>query len=148
MRLSTLPKLLGYTKGAKRVGRGTASGKGRTAGRGTKGQKAREKVGSIFGGGGGRRNRLFKRLPRLAGIGNPARYPKPVVLSLTKLSSHPVGDVTLESLLSFGIVTFSDVTRRGVKVSGEGTVTQRYTLFVPATKSAQQKIQAAGGTVS
>ncbi len=145
MNLSRLPKIV--ERKAKRLGRGIASGKGKTAGRGTKGQKAHENVPSYFAGGGGRRNRLLKRLPYLRGIGNRAVSQKPLLISLDRLAKHPAGEVTMDSLVVHGIVDVTTMRRSGVKLSGVGNVAAVYTVSVPVTRSAQQKLEQAGGAV-
>lgn len=144
-------KLLGIknqARPAKRVGRGTGSGKGKTAGRGTKGQKARGKVPSYFAGGGGRRNRLLKHLPYVKGVGNPKVSQKPFLISFDALAKHPQGEVTVESLVKYGICSEDDVLKRGIKISGEGDPRFSYILTVPATKAAIAKLGKPGGSLS
>ncbi|WP_442907611.1 50S ribosomal protein L15 [Kineococcus sp. G2] len=125
-----------------RVGRGEAS-KGKTAGRGTKGTKARYQVPEAFEGG---QMPLHMRLPKLRGFKNPFRVEYQVV-NLDKLASlYPEGGaVTVEDLVAKGAV------RKGqpVKVLGTGEVT--VALQVTADKfstSAAEKIAAAGGTTT
>ena len=125
-----------------RVGRGEAS-KGKTAGRGTKGTKARYQVRAGFEGG---QLPLQMRLPKLRGFKNPFRTEYQVV-NLDKLSAHfpEGGEVTVDALVSKGLV------RRGqpVKVLGQGEVSVK--LDITAQKfsaSAEQKIAAAGGSVT
>ncbi|WP_432483588.1 50S ribosomal protein L15 [Kineococcus esterisolvens] len=125
-----------------RVGRGEGS-KGKTAGRGTKGTKARYSVPEAFEGG---QMPLHMRLPKLRGFKNPFRVEYQVV-NLDKLASlYPEGGtVTVEDLVAKGAV------RKGqpVKVLGTGEVT--VALQVTADKfstSAAEKIAAAGGTTT
>ena len=125
-----------------RVGRGEGS-KGKTAGRGTKGTKARYQVSAAFEGG---QTPMHMRLPKLRGFKNPFRVEFQVV-NLDKLSSlfPEGGSVTVEDLVAKGAV------RKGqpVKVLGTGEVT--VALQVSADKfstSARDKIAAAGGTVT
>ncbi len=125
-----------------RVGRGEAS-KGKTAGRGTKGTKARYQVPARFEGG---QMPLHMRLPKLRGFKNPFRVEYQVV-NLDKLSAlYPDGgDVTVEDLVAKGAV------RKGapVKVLGTGEVTVKLTVAVDAFYgSAKDKILAAGGSVA
>lgn len=125
-----------------RVGRGEAS-KGKTAGRGTKGTKARYQVPDRFEGG---QMPLHMRLPKLRGFKNPFRVEYQVV-NLDKLSAlYPDGgDVTVADLVAKGAV------RKGkpVKVLGEGELTVKVAVAVDAySASAKDKIEAAGGSVA
>ena len=124
-----------------RVGRGEAS-KGKTAGRGTKGTKARYQVPQRFEGG---QMPLHMRLPKLRGFRNPFRVEYQVV-NLDKLSAlYPDGgDVTVADLVAKGAV------RKGqpVKVLGTGDITVKVSVAVDAlSASAKEKIVAAGGSV-
>ena len=96
MNLSNLDKA--KTKSKKRVGQGHGSGRGKTSGRGTKGQKARNKVAIYFEGGA---LPLTKRLPFLRGKGrNRSLQEKPYVLNVEDLNVFSKGTVvTLESLV-------------------------------------------------
>jgi len=125
-----------------RVGRGEAS-KGKTAGRGTKGTKARYQVPDRFEGG---QMPLHMRLPKLRGFKNPFRVEYQVV-NLDKLSAlYPDGgDVTVADLVAKGAV------RKGqpVKVLGTGDLTVKVSVAVDAySASAKEKIVAAGGSVA
>ena len=125
-----------------RVGRGEAS-KGKTAGRGTKGTKARYQVPTRFEGG---QMPLHMRLPKLRGFKNPFRVEYQVV-NLDKLSAlYPDGgDVTVADLVAKGAV------RKGapVKVLGTGEITVKLSVAVDAySGSAKDKIVAAGGSVA
>jgi large subunit ribosomal protein L15 len=125
-----------------RVGRGEAS-KGKTAGRGTKGTKARYQVPERFEGG---QMPLHMRLPKLRGFKNPFRVEYQVV-NLDKLSAlYPQGgDVTVTDLVAKGAV------RKGapVKVLGTGELTVKLSVAVDAySGSAKEKILAAGGSVA
>ncbi|MBF0686476.1 MAG: 50S ribosomal protein L15 [Cellulomonas sp.] len=125
-----------------RVGRGEAS-KGKTAGRGTKGTKARYQVPDRFEGG---QMPLHMRLPKLRGFKNPFRVEYQVV-NLDKLSAlYPDGgDVTVADLVAKGAV------RKGqrVKVLGDGELTVKVSVDVDAySASAKDKIEAAGGSVA
>ncbi len=124
-----------------RVGRGEGS-KGKTAGRGTKGTKARYQVPERFEGG---QMPMHMRLPKLRGFKNPFRVEYQVV-NLDKLSAlYPNGgDVTVADLVAKGAV------RKGqpVKVLGTGELTVKVSVTVDAlSASAKEKIEAAGGTV-
>ena len=124
-----------------RVGRGEAS-KGKTAGRGTKGTKARQQVPARKEGGG---IPLHMRLPKLRGFKNPFRTTYQVV-NLDRLAElYPKGgEVTAEDLAAKGVV------RKGapVKVLGDGELAVKLDVSVTAvSKSAREKILAAGGSV-
>ncbi|MGH8894284.1 MAG: 50S ribosomal protein L15 [Actinomycetes bacterium] len=125
-----------------RVGRGEG-GKGKTAGRGTKGSKARNQVPDRFEGG---QMPLHMRLPKLRGFTNPFRTEYQVV-NLDKLTAlYPDGgEVTVEDLVAKGAV------RKGqlVKVLGQGDAGA--SLQVSAHRfsaSAKDKIAAAGGSTT
>ncbi|WP_291757924.1 50S ribosomal protein L15 [Cellulomonas sp. 73-145] len=125
-----------------RVGRGEAS-KGKSAGRGTKGTKARYQVPERFEGG---QMPMHMRLPKLRGFTNPFRVEYQVV-NLDRLSElYPDGgDVTVADLVAKGAV------RKGkpVKVLGDGELTVKVSVAVDAlSTSAKDKIVAAGGTVA
>ncbi|PSK99145.1 LSU ribosomal protein L15P [Haloactinopolyspora alba] len=125
-----------------RVGRGEAS-KGKTAGRGTKGTKARYQVPAGFEGG---QLPLHMRLPKLKGFNNPFRVEYQVV-NLDKLAAlYPDGgEVTVEDLVAKGAV------RSGhrVKVLGSGDVSVALQVNAHAfSSSAREKITAAGGTAT
>ncbi|MBI4939536.1 50S ribosomal protein L15 [Kineosporia sp. R_H_3] len=125
-----------------RVGRGEGS-KGKTAGRGTKGTKARYQVSAAFEGG---QMPLHMRLPKLRGFKNRFRVEFQVV-NLDRLSAlFPEGGaVSVEDLVAKGAV------RDGapVKVLGDGEVTVALQVTVNAfSASAREKIAAAGGTAT
>ncbi|CAL9301172.1 50S ribosomal protein L15 [Streptomyces olindensis] len=125
-----------------RVGRGEAS-KGKTAGRGTKGTKARYQVPERFEGG---QMPLHMRLPKLKGFKNPFKTEYQVV-NLDKLASlYPEGgEVTVEDLVAKGAVRKNSL----VKVLGQGEVSVALQVTVDAVSgSAKEKITAAGGTVT
>ncbi|MFI9099838.1 50S ribosomal protein L15 [Streptomyces fildesensis] len=125
-----------------RVGRGEAS-KGKTAGRGTKGTKARYQVPARFEGG---QMPLHMRLPKLKGFKNPFRVEFQVV-NLDKLTAlYPEGgEVTVADLVAKGAVRKNQL----VKVLGTGEITVALQVSVDAvSSSAKEKIAAAGGTVT
>jgi large subunit ribosomal protein L15 len=124
-----------------RVGRGEGS-KGKTAGRGTKGTKARYQVPERFEGGS---MPLHMRLPKLRGFKNPFRVEYQVV-NLEKLAElYPSGgDVTIGDLVAKGAVRKNEK----VKVLGTGDISVKLNVAVDKVSgSAEQKIVAAGGTV-
>ncbi|MEU6222794.1 50S ribosomal protein L15 [Streptomyces sp. NPDC047042] len=125
-----------------RVGRGEAS-KGKTAGRGTKGTKARYQVPERFEGG---QMPLHMRLPKLKGFKNPFKTEYQVV-NLDKLGAlYPEGgEVTVEGLVAKGAVRKNSL----VKVLGQGELSVALQVTVDAVSgSAKEKITAAGGTVT
>lgn len=125
-----------------RVGRGEAS-KGKTAGRGTKGTKARYQVPAAFEGG---QTPIHMRLPKLRGFKNPAKvYFQVVNLEMIGSLFPEGGDVTVDALVAKGAVRKN----QPVKVLGTGELS--VAVNVTADKfsgSAQQKIEAAGGSVT
>jgi large subunit ribosomal protein L15 len=125
-----------------RVGRGEGS-KGKTAGRGTKGTKARYQVRESFEGG---QTPLHMRLPKMRGFKNPFKVEYQVV-NLDKISAlfPEGGDITVENLVAKGAV------RKGqpVKVLGTGEITVKVNLTVQKfSASAKDKVEAAGGTIT
>ncbi|MEV8220392.1 50S ribosomal protein L15 [Microbacterium sp. NPDC077391] len=125
-----------------RVGRGEGS-KGKTAGRGTKGTKARNTVRAGFEGG---QMPLHMRTPKLRGFKNPFRVEYQVV-NLAKLAElYPQGgDVTVSDLVAKGAVRKNEK----VKVLGDGDISVKLTVSVDKVSgSAEQKIVAAGGSVN
>ena len=124
-----------------RVGRGEGS-KGKTAGRGTKGTKARYQVRPGFEGG---QMPLHMRTPKLRGFKNPFRVEYQVV-NLSKLAElYPEGgDVTVSDLVAKGAVRKNEK----VKVLGTGDISVALTVEVDKVSgSAEQKIVAAGGSI-
>ena len=143
MELSELKSAPGSRKKKRRVGRGPGSGRGKTCGRGHKGQKARS-GGSIppwFEGG---QMPLARRLP-MKGFKNPTRKVYEVVnlKDLERLGLE--GEITIDVLRAARVVTGS---RKPVKVLAVGEVSRILNLKVNAvSKKALEKIEAAGGTV-
>lgn len=132
----------GSNKPKTRVGRGEAS-KGKTAGRGTKGTKARYQVPVNFEGG---QMPLHMRLPKLRGFKNPFHVEYQVV-NLDRLSQMfpEGGTLSVEELVAKGLV------RKGekVKVLGTGELTAKFDLTVDAwSESAKTKVEAKGGSLT
>ena len=130
-------------KNKKRVGRGIAAGQGKTAGRGTKGTKARYQVRAGFEGG---QLPLHMRLPKLRGFKNPFRTEYQVV-NLDRIQElfPNGGDVTVEALVAKGAVRKNEL----VKVLGNGEISVKVNVVVDkASASAIEKIEAAGGSVT
>jgi large subunit ribosomal protein L15 len=143
LKLHDLRPAPGSHKEKTRVGRGEGS-KGKTAGRGTKGTKARYQVPIGFEGG---QMPLHRRVPKLKGFSNAAFKTTYQVVNIGRLAVlYPGGgDVTPESLAANGAV------RRGelVKVLGTGDLTVALRVSAHAvSESARQKIEAAGGAVT
>ncbi len=125
-----------------RVGRGEGS-KGKTAGRGTKGTKARNQVPAAFEGG---QMPIHMRLPKLKGFKNPFKVEFQVV-NLDKIDKlfPDGGDVTVDRLVEVGAV------RKGhpVKVLGQGSISAKVDIKAHAfSNAAKEKIEAAGGTTT
>lgn len=144
MKLHELQPMPGSTKSRKRVGRGIASGHGKTAGRGTKGQRARSGgvKGPYFEGG---QLPLVRRLPFKRGFVNIFRVEYTPV-NLEKLDVFEAGsEVTPETLAAAGLIKSANVL---VVILGRGDVDRP--LMVRAHRfsaSARSKIESAGGTV-
>ena len=145
MNLSHVTKIKAKSK--KRVGQGHGSGRVKTAGRGTKGQKARNTVAIYFEGGA---LPLTKRLPFLRGKNrNKSLRPTPVIVNVAALNLFAKGDtVTVESLAQKGIVALDAAKVQGVKILGDGELGVSLTVSLPVSKGAAEKIQKAGGTVA
>ena len=125
-----------------RVGRGEGS-KGKTAGRGTKGTKARYQVPASFEGG---QMPLHMRLPKLKGFKNPFRVEFQVV-NLDRLGElfPEGGDVAIADLVAKGAVRKNEP----VKVLGQGDISVAVQVSANAfSASAKEKIEAAGGTTT
>jgi large subunit ribosomal protein L15 len=126
-----------------RVGRGEGS-KGKTAGRGTKGSKARNNIPEFFEGG---QMPLHRRLPKLKGFSNAQFKTTYQVVNLDRLASlYPAGgEVTPENLAAKGAVRAGEL----VKVLGQGEVSVALQVSAHGfSASARDKITAAGGTVT
>ena len=131
----------GAKKDRTRVGRGEGS-KGKTAGRGTKGTKARYQVKPGFEG--GNLNSVM-RAPKLRGFTNPFRVEYQVVNLSALAALYPKGgDVTVADLVAKGAVRKNEK----VKVLGDGDIAVKLNVTVDkVSRSAEQKIVAAGGSI-
>ncbi len=143
MRLHDVTPPKGARRGVKRLGRGTASGKGKTAGRGTKGQLARSGPG-IPGWFEGGQTPIHMRIPKLRGF-KPPRSVKHVAVNIGQLKDYAEdGTVTPELLRKKGLVR-PDQT---VKILGDGTVDRAFEVHAHAVSATARKaIEAAGGRV-
>jgi large subunit ribosomal protein L15 len=145
MQVHDLAPSPGATKNAKRVGRGTGGKGGKTAGRGSKGQRARNTVARGFEGG---QTPLKQRVPKLKGFNNPFR------VEYQAVNLHTLGDlvektgdpkVDPEVLVANGVVRKKSF----VKVLARGEITTKVDLHVHAISSAAEAaVTAAGGTVT
>ncbi len=142
MKLHELQPVEGSRKTRNRVGRGTGSGNGKTAGKGHKGQNARS-GGGVRPGFEGGQTPLFQRLPK-RGFTNINRKDFAIV-NLETLNRFEDGtEVTPELLIETGVVSKLNA---GVKVLGKGTLDKKLTVRAHKFSStAQQAIEAAGGT--
>lgn len=140
MKIHDLKPAEGSKKARKRVGRGIGGKGGKTAGRGTKGQKARDTIPATFEGG---QLPLSMRVPKLKGFNNPFRVEYQAI-NLDTIAESGLTEVTPESLLAKGLVSKGAL----VKVLGRGELSAAVTVKAHAfSKSAEAAITAAGGTV-
>ena len=141
MYINELSPVKGSTHVDKRKGRGHATGNGKTAGRGHKGQKARSGGGTRIGFEGGQMP-LARRIPK-RGFNNI--FAKPLeainVSALNKFEDGAVVDA--QALLDAGVLSKCEY---GVKILGNGEITKKLTVKASAfSESAKEKIEAAGG---
>lgn len=145
MKLSDLRPPKGAKKNKTRKGRGIAAGKGKTAGRGTKGQGSRAggTKGPYFEGG---QLPLVRRLPHVRGFHNIFREPFEVVnLDALEASFEANAQVTPEALVAQGLIKDT----KHVKVLGRGEITKSFQVSAHSfSDSAKEKITSAGGTVN
>ena len=143
LKLHDLQPAPGAHKAKQRLGRGEGS-KGKTAGRGTKGTKARYQVPAGFEGG---QMPLHRRLPKLKGFSNAKFKTVYQIVNIGRLAElfPKGGEVTPETLAANGAVRGGEL----VKVLGDGEVSVALRVSAHAVSaSARQKIEAAGGTVT
>lgn len=134
------------TKSLRRLGRGHGTGRGKTSGRGQKGQNARSRRALSFEGGA---LPLIKRLPFRRGKGrNISLQAKPIIVNLKVLNLLPKSSIVdIETLVKHNIVEATEAKKFGVKILGEGELTNSLTVKLPSSKSAKAKIEKAGGSV-
>ncbi len=144
MNLSDLTKITARSK--KRVGRGHGSGRGKTAGRGTKGQLAKHNSPLDFD---GDANPLIRRLPFLRGKGrNKSLQRKVLSINLNALNIFSDGEVVnIDSLTKRRLVHVNDAAGFRVKILGDGEIKKALTIKLPISKGAAQKIEKAGGSI-
>ena len=150
MKLHELADNEGATKKKKRVARGPGSGKGKTAGRGIKGQKSRSGV--ALGGYEGGQMPLYRRLPK-RGFTKPNRLEFAVVnlgliekfIAAGKLDASK-SEITEDALVAAGVTKSK---HDGIRVLAKGEITSKVTLTVTgASASAVEAIEKAGGKVT
>jgi large subunit ribosomal protein L15 len=131
-------------KRRRRIGRGISAGQGASGGFGMRGQKSRSGTGTKPGFEGGQMP-LYRRVPKLKHfkVINPKFF---TIINVEKLNSlAPNSEVTIESLMDSGIVTAND---GPLKILGNGDISIPLNIKAAAwSKSAQAKIEAAGGTI-
>jgi len=138
MNLSNLPKIV--TRSGKRVGRGYGSGKGgHTSGRGTKGQKAREKV-RIFFEGTKMKKSLIKRLPFQRGKNKlkPLTWAA-IPVNIATLEKYKGSEITVAELYKQGLVQ-KEALERGVKILGKTKLKLSLTTKIPTSKAVAKHI--------
>ena len=140
MKVHDLKPAEGSTKRRKRVGRGIGGKGGKTAGRGTKGQKARNTIPVSFEGG---QLPLSMRVPKLKGFNNPFRVEYQAI-NLDTIEESGLDEISPETLLANGLVSKGAL----VKVLGRGELNRKVTVKAHGfSKAAEAAITAAGGTV-
>jgi large subunit ribosomal protein L15 len=149
MKLHELRPAAGSTHSKKRIGRGPGSGKGKTAGRGIKGQKSRSGV-SINGYEGGQMP-LYQRLPK-RGFNKPNRKQWAVVNLGLIQKFIDAGKIDATAPISQDVLVASGLVRRkldGIRVLAKGVVTSKLDLTVAgASAAAKAAVEQAGGTLS
>ncbi len=146
MRLEDLHPAPGATRRRKRIGRGPASGTGKTSGKGHKGLLARSGGGSRVGFEGGQMP-LYRRLPKRGFLPHGARIEFALVKVKDLSVRFPAGSVVdPDALVRAGLIKKSG--RHAVKVLGDGAIGHALTVKThKISESARQKLEAAGGHV-
>jgi large subunit ribosomal protein L15 len=141
MKIHDLKPAEGSNRRRKRVGRGIGGKGGKTAGRGTKGQKARDTVPVSFEGG---QLPLSHRIPKLRGFNNPFRVEYQAI-NLDTIEESGLDVVTPAALLSKGLVSKGAL----VKVLGRGSLSRNVSVEAHGfSQSAKAAIEAAGGSTT
>ena len=144
MQLNNLGKITERSK--KRPGRGLGSGKGKTGGRGQKGQKARGKIPAANVGGG---LILYKKLPFRRGWGNRKVSPKAVIVKTSDLNSLKAKTVVnFESLIENKIVSAKELKGKLVKILSDVELKVALEVTLPVSEKVRQMVEKAGGKVS
>jgi len=133
-------------KKLRRLGQGHGTGRGKTGGRGQKGQNARSRRALSFEGGA---LPLIKRLPFRRGKGrNYSLNKKPLIVNLKTLNLLPAkAIVDIDTLIKHNIVVPSDAKKFGVKILGDGDLNSAFTIKLPISNLARTKVEKAGGKV-
>ena len=133
-------------KKLRRLGQGHGTGRGKTAGRGQKGQNARSRRALSFEGGA---LPLIKRHPFRRGKGrNNSLNKKPIVVNFSTLNILPAKSIVdIDTLIKHNIVIASDAKKFGVKILGDGQLKYPLTIKLPISKLARAALEKAGGTV-
>lgn len=147
MKLDNLPKVVARRR--KALGRGIGSGRGKTSGRGMKGQKARGKIPAANVGAG---LILYKKLPYRRGWSrrgsSATRPPKPVLIRLEQLNIlKPKTKVDLACLVDNKLVSEKLAKKKGVKILDRGGIKVALDIALPVSENAKQKIVKVGGSV-
>jgi large subunit ribosomal protein L15 len=141
MKLHELKSPEGSIKRKRIVGRGIGGKGGKTAGRGTKGQKARRQIPAGFEGG---QLPLMQRVPKLKGFTNPFRVEYTPV-NVDALAQLGISDITFDVLVANGLVGKKEL----VKILGRGELSAKLNVSAHAfSESAKAAIEKAGGTTT
>ncbi|MEI7654108.1 MAG: 50S ribosomal protein L15 [Actinomycetota bacterium] len=141
MKLHDLKPNEGSSKRKRIVGRGIAGKGGKTAGRGTKGQKARRQIPAGFEGG---QLPILERIPKLKGFTNPFRVEYTPV-NIDAVAALGIAEITPAVLVANGLAGKKDL----VKILGRGTLSAKLNVSAHAfSASAKEAIEAAGGTTT
>ena len=140
IKVHDLKPAAGSNKRKKRVGRGIAGKGGKTAGRGTKGQKAKRTIPATFEGG---QMPLHMRLPKLKGFNNPFRVEYQGI-NLDTIEESGLDEISPTTLQGKGLAHKGAL----IKVLGRGELSRKVTVKAHAvSKSAEAAVTGAGGTV-
>jgi large subunit ribosomal protein L15 len=141
MKLHDLKPNEGSSKRKRIVGRGIAGKGGKTAGRGTKGQKARRQIPAGFEGG---QLPILERIPKLKGFTNPFRVEYTPV-NIDAVAALGIAEITPAVLVANGLAGKKDL----IKILGRGTLSAKLNVSAHAfSASAKEAIEAAGGTTT
>jgi len=139
--LNNLKYKAGTKHSIKRVGRGPASGHGKTSGRGNKGQNSRTGGGTRPGFEGGQ-NPLYRRLPKEKGFKNLLFKVSYIAVNLEDIIKIEKSEIKIQDMIDGGLVNKNE----RIKVLGSGDVNKAVTIEAHAfSKSAKEKIEKAGG---
>lgn len=143
-KINSLVRTVGKNK--RRLGRGHGSGRVKTSGRGTKGQKSRGKIPVGFEGG---QLPLIKRLPLYRGKSrNKSFKSKQIIVNLKNLGALPDNAIVdRDNLIKFKILAKESADQFKIKILGDGEITRALIIKLPISKRAAKKIEAAGGKI-